>query len=671
MSYREKPILKLYKYQNGSFVLQAQIDDYMEASWEDNLYQAGRFSITINFNIPNASLFERKLFIQFGNSTKFGEITTIQDSIGQDGKGSQLRVISGYDARYILKRRVIKNTNSNGLWQMTDKGELCIRNLIKDQCGSSAEVKRRLPIINTIPASENAIGKEYTVSESFTNLYEVCKTIATQSEIGWRINFDGEELTLICFPGTDRSDSVRFDTDFESLRDGEFSDSSESYSNTIYVGGKGQNDDRDIYEGEDLIGGESPASLDRFESWDNQSSLTTEEEYEAEALSMLNQYGQTITMSGNGLAKCPYEYEKEYFVGDTIILAFSGKSAKVQILSVTEHWTWASYEIQFQFGKPQNNLADQLQLMLRQIQRASNKQSAVDSVRWYELPDDDEMPKADVTYDTLGFTGAVPNNGTFKLYLDDEKTGSKYYDIYVKNLTGNKLTLTTEKTIEGQPAQDLVLNIGTYVANIYVDENGNIILNSSTPAQTVEQGNNQPVTSDAVYQAMQGGGSGGGVPIGFVGAYYGTTDPDGWFICNGRDTTGTDIELETNFPALYAFLGNSNVLPDLRKRFVEGADNDVGTYIVAGIPNITGTTKHVQYMGGASGSGAFSHADSSSNNSAYNGNTTKTQRLSFNAKSGETKTDGTLKGANDTKVYGESDTVQPASLRLNYIIKAR
>jgi len=165
-------------------------------------------------------------------------------------------------------------------------------------------------------------------------------------------------------------------------------------------------------------------------------------------------------------------------------------------------------------------------------------------------------------------------------------------------------------------------------------------------------------------------GGNNGLPVGFVGAYYGTTDPDGWFICDGRDTAGTDIELETNFPLLYDFLG-SNVLPDLRKRFIEGADNDVGTYVSPGIPNITGTTQHVQYMGGASGSGAFSRGDSSSNNSAYNGNTTKTQRLSFNAKNGETKTDGTLKGANDTKVYGESNTVQPASLRLNYIIKAK
>ena len=324
MSYKEKPIIKLYQYSNNSFVLQAIIDDYQECSFERNLYQAGAFTITINYNIPNAQKFQRGLFIQFGNDPyDFGEIITINDSIGSDGKGSQIRTITGYDSRYILKRRVIKNMNSNGTWVMTAKGELCIRNLIKDQCGESAEAKRQLPITNTIPDSSSAIGKEYSVSDQFTNLYEVCKTIATQSEIGWRLNFNGATLTLECYEGEDKSQTVQFSTNFDSLANGEFSDSSESYSNAIYVGGKGQNDDRDIYEGEDG----TPTGLDRFESWDNQSSMTTDEEYEAEALSMLTQYGQTVTMNGNGLAKCPYIYKEQYNVGDWITVSFSGKSA--------------------------------------------------------------------------------------------------------------------------------------------------------------------------------------------------------------------------------------------------------------------------------------------------------------------------------------------------------
>lgn len=501
MSYKEKPQLKLYAFTNNQFILQAIIDDYQECSFEDNLYDAGQFSVTINFNIPNSQLFQRGLFIQFGNSWKFGEITKIQDQIGEDGKGSQYRIITGYDARYILKRRVIKNMNSNDLWIMTGKGEIVLRNLINDQAGTNAEQKRKLPIINTIPTSENAIGKEYSASEQFSNLYEVCKTIATQSEIGWRLEFNGTNLTLVCFNGTDRTQTVQFSTSFDSLANGEFIDSSESFSNAIYVGGKGQNDDRDIYEGESAIEGNSPAGLDRFESWDNQSSMTTESEYETEALSMLNQYGQTLTMSGNGLAKCPYEYEKEYFVGDKIKIAFSGKSANAQILSVTEHWAFGAYEINFSFGKPLPDLNAQLQLILKQIQKASNKTNSTDSVRWYTIPTDTAMPKADVTYNTIGFVGDVGSGATFTLYLDNEKTGAKSYHVWFKQLAGNgKLTLTTGKS----GAVNLEFGGGTYVAIISVDENGNIVNVASTPTDTIASGNNQPATSQGVANALSG-----------------------------------------------------------------------------------------------------------------------------------------------------------------------
>lgn len=497
MSYKDKPILKLYKYENSQFVLQAVIDDFQEISFERNLYQAGTFTISINYNIPNALLFERGMFVQFGNDPyDFGEIITITDTIGADGKGSQIRTITGYDSRYILKRRVIKNMNSNGLWVMTAKGELCLRNLIKDQCGSSAEAKRQLPIINTIPASADAIGKEYSVSEQFTNLYEVCKTIATQSEIGWRLAFDGTSLTLECYEGTDRSQTVQFSTSFDSLANGEFSDSSESFSNAIYVGGKGDNEERDIYEGENG----TPSGLDRFESFDNQSSMTTESEYEAEALSMLTQYGQTIQMSGNGLAKCPYIYKEQYDVGDLITVAFSGKSAVVQILSVTEHWTWGNYNIQFSFGKPQNNLSEQLQLMLRKIQSASNKEKATESVKWYNVANVNSMSASDVTFNTIGFTGTLTANKTFTFYLDDEKTGAKSYNIYVKNLSGNfNLTLTTGRSGK----TNYVLKGGVNLTGrILVDDEGNITSQSVTATSVIESGNNQPATSGGVADAI-------------------------------------------------------------------------------------------------------------------------------------------------------------------------
>ena len=500
MRYNDALQIKLYKYENNAFVVEAIIDDYQEISFSHNLYEAGDFTITINYNIPNALKFERGLFVQFGNDAyMFGEIQRINDAIGSDGKGSQIRTITGKDARYLLKRRIIKNFNNEENWAMTAKGEICLRELVKAQCGSGAETKRQLPIINNVPQVADAIGKEYSVAESFSNLYDTLVTIATQSEIGWRIKFDGN-LTLECFQGSDLSAQVQFSTNFDSLANGEFTDSAEAFANTIYVGGKGTGSDRDIYEGESAIEGESPSGLDRYEAWDNQSAMTTESEYEAEALSMLTQYGQTITVNGNGLAECPYIFKEQYDIGDTITLAFSGKSAKAQILSVTEHWTWGQYGIEFSFGKPQNDLARQLQLILKQIQKASNKTTTTSSVHYYELPTETVMPKADVIYDTIGFIGDVGNGATFRLYLDNEKTGAKTYHVYFKQLAGTgKLTLTTGKA----GATDLVMNVGTYVAIIYVDAQGNITNTASTATNDISLNNTQPATSNGVAQALQ------------------------------------------------------------------------------------------------------------------------------------------------------------------------
>ena len=529
----EKVQLHLYEWKNDKFSQVAIIDDYQEYSFEHNLFSAGQFTVTINFNIPNASLFKKGLFIKFGdNDYDFGEISRITDTLGENGKGSQIRQIFGYDARYLLKRRVIKNMNDGGKWSMTAKGELCLRNLVNDQCGSNAEEKRRLPIVNTIPLEADAIGKEYSVSEEFSNLYEVCKTIATQSEIGWRMKFNTDNLILECFTGEDLHSSVFFSPDFDSLASGNFSDSTDAFSNTIYVAGKGQNENRDLYEGETVENEQTPTGLNRFESFDNQSEMTTEEEYEAEAFSMLSQYGQTIEMNGQGLVKCPYVFREQYNIGDKITLSFNNQKSVVQILSVTERSVKGNYALNFQFGKPQNTLTDQLQIMLRKLQMASNKTNAVDSVKWYEIPTDNEMSKSDVTFNTIGFTGDNNNSDfTFTLYRDDEQTGSKNYWVYIKNLIGTGKLILTSGVAD---TDTLSLNGGTYVASIYVDEEGNVKLNSQTvavnsgeqatetantikvgstvynvgsgssPVDVVEEDNMNAVTSNAVWQALQG-----------------------------------------------------------------------------------------------------------------------------------------------------------------------
>jgi hypothetical protein len=52
-----------------------------------------------------------------------------------------------------------------------------------------------------------------------------------------------------------------------------------------------------------------------------------------------------------------------------------------------------------------------------------------------------------------------------------------------------------------------------------------------------------------------------GLLIGAISSFYGPVSNNNWLLCDGRDTTGTAEELRTHYPALYTYLGNSNVLP--------------------------------------------------------------------------------------------------------------
>ena len=150
------------------------------------------------------------------------------------------------------------------------------------------------------------------------------------------------------------------------------------------------------------------------------------------------------------------------------------------------------------------------------------------------------------------------------------------------------------------------------------------------------------------------------VPIGTVVFYLGTTIPDGYLLCNGASL------LRTEYPELFEVLGTKCgsvdsahfTLPDTHHRFLEGTTtlSEVGQYIEAGLPNITGQLFDIHGGTWLGGNGSFSY--------------TKNGGLPYQATEGTfCYGNFTFDASKSSSLFGASTTNQVSSLRGYWLIR--
>lgn len=155
------------------------------------------------------------------------------------------------------------------------------------------------------------------------------------------------------------------------------------------------------------------------------------------------------------------------------------------------------------------------------------------------------------------------------------------------------------------------------------------------------------------------------IPTGIVQSFAGITIPDGWLLCDGSAVSRTD------YADLYAVIGDTYGagdgtttfnLPNLVDKFVQGSAT-AGTVKSAGLPNIladTPTTFAISSTSGSEGdnvgTGAFSVSTIASATWTRTAGSNKQLDLMFDA-------------SKSNSIYGNSITVQPPALTMQYIIK--
>ena len=161
-----------------------------------------------------------------------------------------------------------------------------------------------------------------------------------------------------------------------------------------------------------------------------------------------------------------------------------------------------------------------------------------------------------------------------------------------------------------------------------------------------------------------------GIPIGVVQAFAGATTPQGWLLCDGSAVSRTD------YADLYAVIGDTYGagdgvdtfnLPNLTDKFIQG-NAVAGTEHSAGLPNITGelslNNTSTGYAVGKwinNDDGALQPKTISGANDLWVARTTASGSVTERA--------FTIDASRSSSIYGNSATVQPPALTMQYIIK--
>lgn len=150
------------------------------------------------------------------------------------------------------------------------------------------------------------------------------------------------------------------------------------------------------------------------------------------------------------------------------------------------------------------------------------------------------------------------------------------------------------------------------------------------------------------------------VPIGTMLPYAGGEVPEGFLLCNGASLSRTE------YPELFAAIGDrwgsdsssTFKLPDTHHRFFEGTTvlSEIGQYVQAGLPNITGQLFDIHGGTWLGGNGSFSYIKNGSLSTQDTEGSFCYGNFTFDA-------------SKSSSLFGASTTNQVSSLRGYWLIR--
>ncbi|ACJ33057.1 siphovirus ReqiPepy6 Gp37-like family protein [Anoxybacillus flavithermus] len=363
--------------------LLAEIDDYESLLFTRRWHEVGEFELRINRHKRHAELLRRGNLIMLGASrNKVGIIKHREITLDEGGKASETWLVKGIALKGIVAQRLVVPPAGDSHDRANGTAETIMKHYVNNHVVNPTDVKRKIDML--VLASDQQRGSQISWESRFKNLAEELVEISKASGLGWDVILDFQQKKWIfdVYEGRNltvnqtENPPVIFSPQFESLKQLSFVESDYNYKNYGYIAGQGEGEDRRVVEIGDAEG------LSRIETFIDARDISEEDENqqalpEAEIIAKLQQRGQQklakfaqeFFLEGQILTNSPFEYEKDYNLGDIVTIQNRewGVTRDARITEIKEIYEPGGFQIEATFGESRPTLIKKLKQELAQI----------------------------------------------------------------------------------------------------------------------------------------------------------------------------------------------------------------------------------------------------------------------------------------------------------------
>lgn len=380
----------LYVFDPDTAEYLGEVDAYTSCVLERSWQGVGDCQIVMDTRCAGADLLQVGRVITIGNAWHKAAILTAEKLDG--ARGSHRRTLTGAELKGIAALRITvpptaqEDPDALGYDRVQGTGEEVLRHYAARHLVSPFSEYRKIPLLELEPQADPPRGRETPWQTRYENLQDVLTDIAQYCDIGWNVAMDypnrrwlltvsaGRDLTV----GNAESESfVAFEEDFRNLTTSSYTYDRGRYTNALYLGGAGEDENRLVIvryvdEEHELL--EEPLSgLARAEKMIDVGNVELPDEAEYEGLhKYVSSFSPLRTLTAQISPTGPFSYEMDWDLGDKVTVqlrdAAVGLSVRMdaRVLSVEETYERGGQTLRVTLGKEEPTIGQVLREQARQ-----------------------------------------------------------------------------------------------------------------------------------------------------------------------------------------------------------------------------------------------------------------------------------------------------------------